>query len=105
MSHWEWVVATLVGVMSVARTARLLVYDDFPPMVWLRVRFRALFDEDNPSKWYDLIECQFCVAPYLAAGMGLWAWLSDLNTVWWVVNGWWAASYVAAIIVSYDSGD
>jgi len=100
MGHWEWAVATLIGVVSIARTVRLLVYDDFPPVAWLRARFLALFPED--SKWSVLIECQYCVAPYLAAGMGLWAWVSDLNTWWWVINGWWAASYAAAILVSYD---
>lgn len=100
MDHWTWVVATLVGVVSVARTARLLIYDDFPPTAWLRVRFTALFDDDNP--WRKLVECQYCITPYLAAGMLAWAWASDLNTWWWVVNGTWAGSYVAAILVSYD---
>ena len=100
MSHWDWVVAVLVGVVSVARTARLLIYDDFPPMVWLRVRFLARFDDDN--SWSKIAECQYCITPYLAAGMLGWAWLSDLNGWWWIINGVWAGSYVAAILVSYD---
>lgn len=100
MSHWDWVVAVLVGVVSVARTARFLIYDDFPPMTWLRVRFLARFDEEN--KWSKIAECQYCITPYLAAGMLAWAWVSDLNEWWWVINGVWAASYAAAILVSYD---
>jgi hypothetical protein len=52
-----------------------------------------------------VFECQFCLAPYLAAGMGVWVWLSDLNMWWWIINGWWAASYLAAIVVSYDQSD
>jgi hypothetical protein len=100
MDHGDWVLATIVGVLSVARTARLLIYDDFPPMVWLRVRFLSLFAEDN--KWSKIAECQYCVTPYLAAGMLGWAWISDLNVAWWVINGIWAGSYVAAIVVSYD---
>ena len=103
--HWdlpplEWIAAVLVGVVSVARTARLLVFDDFPPMVWLRVRILALFKEN--SSWSGLIECPFCLAPYLTAGMMLWAWASHLHWTWWVINGWWAASYVAAMVVARD---
>ena len=100
MTEFEWVAATLVGIMSVARTARLLIYDDFPPMVWLRIRWFALFSDDNP--WRKLAECQFCLTPYLSAGMLAWAWASDTNTWWWVINGVWAASYLAAMIVAYD---
>lgn len=102
MSHWDWVVATLVGVVSVARTARLLIYDEFPPIEWLRAHYLALFDEDHPSTWSKLAECQYCITPYMAAVMLWWAWVSDLNTAWWVINGVWASSYVAAIVVSYD---
>ena len=28
--------------------------------------------------------------------------VSDLHWTWWLVNGWWALSYLAAILVSYD---
>jgi hypothetical protein len=34
--------------------------------------------------------------------MFAWAWAADLNTWWFVINGWWAASYLAAIVVAYD---
>lgn len=98
MSHWTYITASIVGIISVARTLRLVVHDAYPPMVWLRKWLLRL----TPTKWVDLWECQFCLAPYLAAGMGVWVWLSDLNTAWWVINGWWAASYVAAVFVSYD---
>jgi hypothetical protein len=98
--QWQWVLATLVGIVSVARTARLLIYDEFPPLVWARTRFVALLPEANP--WAKIAECQFCLTPYLAAGMLAWAWASDLNTAWWVINGVWAGSYLAAILVSYD---
>jgi hypothetical protein len=99
-STFVWIAASLVGILSVARTARLLIYDDLPPMVWLRSHIVSWYRED--SKWSALWECPFCLAPYLMAGMGVWVWLSDLNTVWWVVNGWWAATYLAAIVVAYD---
>ena len=94
------VLAVIVGVLSVARTARLLIFDEFPPVTWLRVRFLAMFDDD--SKWSKIAECPFCLGPYLAAGMLGWAWACDLHWSWWVVNIWWGSSYLAAIVVSYD---
>lgn len=95
-----WWLAVLIGILSVARTARLIIHDDFPPMMWLRGRIYALYDED--SKWLGLWECPYCLAPYLSAGLIAWAYFSDLHWTWWLINGWWAASYVAAIIYSYD---
>lgn len=94
------IAALVVATLSVARTARLIIYDDLPPMEWLRVRILSRYKSD--SKWAALWECPFCMAPYLAAGMGVWMWLSDLNLFWWVVNVWWGTSYLAAMIVAYD---
>jgi len=97
-----WVAAVLVAVLSVARTARLLVFDEFPPVAWLRAQVVARL----PESWAPLATCAFCIAPYLAAGMGVWMWLAWTGTnfhwTWWVLNGWWAACYLAAIVVAYD---
>ena len=90
--------AAVVGVLSVARTARFIGFDDFPPMTWLRVRLIALLGDN----WGVLITCPFCLTPYLATGMALWAWASDTNTWWWVINGVWGLSYLAAILVARD---
>jgi hypothetical protein len=98
MTPFTMVAASLIGIVSVARTVRLLIYDEFPPVEWLRVRLIALLGDT----WGKVLTCPFCLAPYLATGLALWAWWSDLNTFWWVVNGVWAASYVAAVIVAYD---
>jgi hypothetical protein len=95
----------LVGVVSVARTARLITHDTWPPIEksrpWLARRLRG---------WSELVLCPFCVAPYLMAGQILWFWLAYRQGVQsdWFVYGWllphlwWAASYVAAVIVAYD---
>jgi hypothetical protein len=103
----------LIGVLSVARTARLVVFDDYPPMVWLRDRWDRLTHYDPQTVgWGKLLHCAFCATPYLAVGMLLWslAALPDSNpTDWWsaawwwlVVNGTWGLSYIAAITVAYD---
>lgn len=100
LTSFEWVAASVVAVLSVARTIRLIIFDQLPPMVWLRVRILARYADD--SNWSKLWECPFCMAPYLMAGMFAWAWASDLHWSWWVVNGWWGASYLAATYVAYD---
>lgn len=100
-SNHSWLVLALAGAcaaLSIARTARLLTHDEFPPVRWLRAQALGRLPED----WQLLATCPFCLAPYLTAGMFGWCWLSDLDTWWWVVNGWWAMSYVAAIVVARD---
>lgn len=103
MSEFEWVAAAVIGVLSVARTARLIIYDAFPPMLWLRTHILARYKDD--SKWSVLWECQYCVAPYLAAGMFGWAWWSGPDAAWWIINGIWGGSYLSSILVSYDGDD
>lgn len=105
MSHAEIAAAVIVGVLSVARTARLVVWDEYPPMVWVREKWDERIGEDG---WGKLIHCQFCATPWMALGMAAWFWLAYGNDtamdVWWVVNGIWGLSYLSAILVSYDDG-
>lgn len=100
MDQFTWIAASIIGIVSAARVARFVIFDSFPPMYWLRVRLVALFPPD--SKWKDLMECPFCLAPYIVAVSMTWFYVSDGHWSWWVGNGWWAASYVAAMIVAYD---
>lgn len=100
VTDFQWVAAAVIGTLSVARTARLLIFDDLPPVKWLRAQIIGRYRDE--SDWVKLWSCQFCMAPWLAVGMGLWFWLGHDNPVWWIVNGWWAASYLAAIVVAYD---
>lgn len=98
MSNFEIVAAVIIGVLSVARTARLLGFDEYPPMEWIRAKWDAKVE----GKWHPLIYCPFCAAPYLAAGMALWFWLGGDHWTWWVINGVWGLSYVSSMIVAYD---
>jgi len=93
------VCAVIVGILSVARTARLIGFDEYPPMAWLRQKWYDRFGDEG---WGKLVYCPFCATPYLAAGMIAWAWLSDLHWSWWLVNGWWGLSYISAMVVAYD---
>lgn len=103
MTDFGWVAAVVVGVLSVARTARLIIFDDLPPMVWLRTRIMARYAED--SDWSKLWECPFCLTPYLSVGMVVWFWLGGDHWTWWVINGTWGGSYLAASYVAYDQPD
>jgi hypothetical protein len=96
---YVWLAAGFVAMVSVARTARLLVWDSFPPVQWLRLKFLVAVGD---SPWGKLAQCAFCLAPYLSIGMVAWMLLSDLGRWWFIINGTWAMSYIAAILVSWD---
>lgn len=97
----------VIAVVSVARMARLLTHDTWPPVEWARPRVAAKLG----PKWSDLVICPFCLAPWLMAGQVAWFSLlypgqgqtSDAFLWGWLIpNLWWAASYVSAIVVAYD---
>lgn len=113
LDHWTAFWACVIGVLSVARTARLIVWDEFPPSVWLRIRWDDLTHKDlkNESRWNKLLHCQFCITPYLAAGNLGWAVWSGLGfgdfwgLLWWIANGVWGLSYLSASYVAWDQED
>ena len=97
IDHPVWV--ALIGTLAVARAARFVVFDEYPPMLWLRLKWFVLLGDSN---WKKLMDCAFCAAPYLAAGDMAFAYFTDFHWSWWMVNIWLAVSYVAAIVVAYD---
>lgn len=94
-----WLLAFIVGTLSVGRLTRLLTQDSFPPAVWLRIK---LDDKTDDSAWNILMHCHWCLSIWVTAPIALWAWLSSLHTSWWVFNGIMAAAYVAAMVVERD---
>lgn len=98
-------VLLVIAVLSVARLARLITHDTWPPMEWARPRIARRL-----KGWAELVICPFCVAPYLTVVQMLWFWLTYRQGVesdvfvwgWLIPNLWWALSYVAAIVVAYD---
>lgn len=99
MTEHQIIAAVIIGILSVARTARLLVHDAYPPVVWFRMKWEAKWGREG---WGKLIFCHYCATPWMAIGMALWWWISGGNEWWWVINGVWGLSYVAAILVSWD---
>lgn len=105
------VAASLVAVLGVGRLARVIIYDAFPPAVWLRIKWDTL--TDTPSErsalhsWNKLLHCPWCLVPWLmlacigwyVAGVFVAAWIA---WAWWLFWGWLALSYVASMIYVRD---
>lgn len=91
--------AIVVGIMGSARITRLIVADEFPPSIAARVWWDRV---THDGSWSKLAHCPWCAAPYVAGVDLAAALLSDLHPVWWIVNGWMAASYVVSWIVFHD---
>lgn len=100
-----FIFGVIVAILSAGRTARLIGFDEYPPMVYLRNKWDDRFGDEG---WGKLIHCPFCSAPYLLAGITLWAWLAFSHggdvaqNIWWVANGVWGLSYLSSILVAYD---
>lgn len=91
--------AVIIGTLSAARLTRLLTQDTFPPAVWFRIKWD---NRTEGSGWNTLFHCHWCLAPWMTLPVGLWGWLSNLHTSWWVFNAWLAVAYVASMIVERD---
>ncbi len=95
--------AFIVGVLGTARLVRLIVDDDFPPIMW----FRGWYIRTVPEKWAELVVCAFCISFWIGLVNGAAAWLSfngdgKLDWWWWVPNLILGGSYVAAMINKRD---
>lgn len=115
-------IAALIGTVAVARAVRLLTSDAYPPAQALRVWWwnQTAGKGGWRTGWALLLTdpeeaggngCPFCAAPYAAAADLVWAVLARhglltgsgfWGVAWWLVNGWAAVSYVAAMIVVRD---
>ena len=99
------VLMAIVGVLAVARVVRLVVDDSWPPMVKARNAYAAKVSDE----WLPLVECPWCVAPYVALPAVIWGgitWANPTwtvnNWIWWLVNGWAAVSWLASYITLRD---
>lgn len=105
MSPFMLVLAIITGLTSLTRATRLIVDDTYPPTEWLKAKLMAKL----PERWHQLFECPWCAAPYLALPATIWfallvqfpTWTVN-NWLWWCVNGWAAASWVAAFATLRD---
>lgn len=101
LSTTQVVFATVVAVVGSARVTRLIVADEYPPSIWVRMKWDQI-THDGP--WAKLVHCPWCASPYVFAVCFAWAVLSDLHWSWWVFWGWLAGSYLAAMVTHWDEG-
>ncbi len=97
--------AVVVGTLAVARVVRLVVDDDYPPVV----KVREWYMGKAPLDWQPLMECPWCFAPYVSLPAVLWfaslvAWPHATWNLylWWIVNGWAAVAWTAAYVGMRD---
>jgi hypothetical protein len=102
VSTFEWVAVAIVTITSAARITRLVTWDKYPPVAWLRSKWRDL---TNDGPWSILLECPYCFSMYVAPAVLLWGWFTEFDTVWWLINGSLGAAYLAAIMVRFDGDD
>lgn len=63
--------ALLVAALAAYRVSRLIIDDEWPPIVWFRRRVLDRFGKD--SAWFTFISCYWCVGAYVSAAV---AWVA-----------------------------
>lgn len=102
MNPLEWIAATIVIVLSSARITRLLTYDKFPPIWWLRTKYEDLTDG---SGWQRIAYCPYCMSFWVTAAVLLSGYYTDWHRAWWLTNAVFGLSYVSAMIMVHDGDD
>lgn len=102
MTDFQWMAIAVVSVISTARITRLMTWDVFPPVVWLRIHWDRL---TRDGSWTPLLHCGYCFAVWAAAFVVGWGYVSDWNVVWWLFNGGLSVAYLGAILMAFDGDD
>lgn len=100
--EFYWVAVALVTVISASRITRLLTFDAFPPIKWVRDKYGDLTDG---SGWALLGYCPWCMSFWVTLGIVLAGYYSDWHLAWWLVNSVFAGSYLAAMLMVRDGDD
>lgn len=102
-NFWVALLAIVVGVLGVGRLTRVIVFDDFPPSVWWRMKWSA-WTKDGP--WSKLFLCWWCLSFWVSLVCIGWFLLIDVSPffqwTWWIFWGALALSYVATMVIVRD---
>ena len=100
-----WLLAVVTGALALTRATRLVVDDSYPPAE----AFRRWWMRHTSEDWNPLVECPWCAAPSLALPAVAYAAVfvanQDVDWIvwsWWLLNGWAAASWIAAFLTLRD---
>jgi hypothetical protein len=118
--EFYWIAVAVVTIVSASRLTRLATWDEFPPIKVVRNRY-ADWTEKKPKRqgWQLVAFCGYCFSFWATAFVVIWAdlagvldgkpafgWTGDLSIpLWWIVNGIFAASYLAAILMAHDGDE
>lgn len=104
-----YLLALVIGIVASARITRLMIFDHYPPVVWVRITWDKY---TGSSPWNLLLHCGYCLAPWVTLAVGALAvwqlnigWSTVASHWWWSAATWLAASYAASIVVAYDGDD
>lgn len=101
---WWLVLAIATAILGSGRWTRLLVFDEYPPTMWIREKWAKLTVK-HPA-WTKLFFCWWCAAPWIMLICIGWFWLSFsafwVALTWWLFFGWGALSYVTSMVVARD---
>lgn len=102
----DWLIAlaaVIVLIVGSARLTRVLVHDDFPPSVWVRMQWDRI---TNDGPWSKLVHCWWCASAWItwiALGWGVAGYFVPwIAWTWWVFWGGLAASYLATMVIVRD---
>ena len=98
------IAAVLVAVLGVYRLARVIIYDAFPPAVWLRIKWD---DATHESSWNKLLHCPWCLIPWIMLVAIAWFFGSLYGPEWvawswWLFWGWLGLSGVSSMVYVRD---
>ena len=96
--------AVAVAVLGVYRLARVIIYDTFPPSIWVRIKWD---DWTHDSSWNTLLHCPWCLVPWIMLVAIGWFFLGLFVAVWiawawWIFWGWLALSGLATMVYVRD---
>ena len=111
-AEFYWVAVALTTIVCASRLTRLATWDVFPPTKWLRDKYSNLTDG---SGWQVLAFCGYCASYWITGLVVLWGlyagvYQTPVSTThpflwWWIVNGIFATSYLAAILMAHDGDE
>jgi hypothetical protein len=104
------IAAVLVAVLGVYRLARIIIWDVFPPAVWLRIQWDNLtYDKaaGEFNSWNKLLHCPWCLIPWIMLVAIGWFFGSLYGPewvawTWWLFWGWLALSGVSSMVYVRD---
>ena len=99
MDVFYWIAVAAVTITSSARITRLVTYDKFPPVEWLRDKYA---DATDGSGWQLLAFCAYCASFWVTLAVVLVGYYTDFHEAWWLVNAIFGGSYLAAILMVHD---